>query len=135
MTMSLEAIHGEVKRTTHPDKAAFWFVRHAESKNNTLGENSPVMHDTPLTEKGEEQGSSIAKYLLRKSVKVTHVYSSDSLRGKGTADPIAQAFNLPVIVKPDLNERNWGEYKELPWSEVAVKLSKLSMEERFNIYP
>src|SRR6476660_4162505 len=116
--MSIDKINEKVRQSPNHDRIRFWFVRHEESEGNTLGEKSPVMHDTPLTEKGKQGGQRIARHLLAKHVRVTHVYSSDSQRGGQTAQYIAEAFHAPLVKKPELNERDWGELRGLPWKEV-----------------
>jgi broad specificity phosphatase PhoE len=133
--MSVEKIHHKLSQSRHPDKVKFWFVRHEESEGNIRGAENPVMHDTPLTETGKQRAKRIANYLLAKSVHVTHVYSSAKVRGEQTATYIADAFGLPVIVKEELNERDWGEFKDLPWKMVSEKLAGLSIDDRFKLIP
>lgn len=128
--MSVENLKARIRKREHPENVAFWFVRHAEST-----EQEKVMHDSPLTATGIKEAERIADYLEEQQLNFTHLYSSSKVRSKQTAEIIGAKLGLPVIVKPGLDERDWGEYKDQTWTEVSDRLGKMSFEERYNHVP
>lgn len=66
--------------------ATFYLIRHAEKQ---LGD------DPPLTQQGEQRAQRIAHLLSTAEIEV--IYSTNYLRTKATAKPIAEIKNLPVI--------------------------------------
>ena len=68
--------------------------------------------DTTLTELGHQQAAEAAVMLSAHSI--SGVYSSPLRRARDTAAPIAERLNLPVIVIPQIAERNWGSLEGQP---------------------
>ena len=89
----------------------FYFVRHGETESNVLGIVAGST-DVPLTARGRTQALAAAATL--KAAGVTAVYSSSLLRARDTAHCIADALGLPVVIIPELAERNWGELEGKP---------------------
>lgn len=114
---------------------AFWFIRHAESEGNAEGRYCPVQHDTLLTEQGTADAASMVTFLKDRGVALTDVYSSPLTRARDTAQIIADGFGLPVKTHDGLRERNWGEYRDLVWDELAGKLDGMDLEERYTFIP
>lgn len=69
----------------------YYVVRHAEKQT---AENSKGSTDVPLTVAGAQRAENL-KNLLRNK-KITHVYSTNTIRTKTTAQPTAAFFNLQV---------------------------------------
>jgi broad specificity phosphatase PhoE len=74
----------------------FWFnsttiyiVRHAEK-------NLTIAHDPPLTDLGEDRAIDLANLLNSK--RIGFIYSTDSLRTKSTARPLANMRGLPISI-------------------------------------
>jgi probable phosphomutase (TIGR03848 family) len=100
-------------------------VRHGENdfvKKGRLAGRLPEVH---LNEKGRSQAREAAEVLCRMFEKapVKAIYSSPLERTMETAEPIAQAFGLPVIPREGLIETDCGE-----WQGKTVKqLSRLKV--------
>lgn len=115
--------------------ASLWFLRHAESDGNALGDNCPVMHNTPLTKLGFTQAENAFKYLQKSGVFIDKVYASPQIRAIQTAEAISNGFEVPLEIIPGFGERNWGIWKDLCWDEVSKKLEKFNLEERYTVIP
>ncbi|MGH2593258.1 MAG: histidine phosphatase family protein [Anaerolineae bacterium] len=98
-----------------------YFIRHAQSENNTLwdnaGSNSGRSDDPELTEIGRRQAETLAEFLRRADAATdqrdphnitgfhfTHLYSSLMVRAVATGAYIANAVGLPLIAWLDLHE-------------------------------
>lgn len=108
-----------------------WFVRHGKSSANRQGEKCLVEHDTELTDTGRNEATQAAKYFKENSIDVSDVYTSPLVRCMQTADIIADELQLTPHVDTDLRERQWGEFKNLTWKDLAVQLDAMSIEERY----
>lgn len=89
----------------------FYFVRHGETVSNSSGTIAGSA-DVPLTARGRLQAQAAAAQLTMAGI--TAIYSSALTRARDTAGVIAHALDLPVIVIPELAERNWGELEGAP---------------------
>lgn len=110
----------------------FYIVRHGETEWNRSGKLQGH-GDSDLTELGVRQAKSVAREL--KNVEFDHIYSSDLLRAKKTAEIIALEHKLAIKTTKLLRERNWGKY-EGKNREVFIDINKLVAEltrkERFS---
>lgn len=78
-----------------------YLIRHGEC----LGQSDPAHYsnpDSPLSALGEQQAVLTAKHLSRANLSC--VVSSPLVRALATAAPIAQSFNIPVLVWTDIRE-------------------------------
>ena len=64
----IEKFREKIKNMEGEPKLSFWFVRHGESEGNILGDATPLMQDTPLTERGKQEAWDIAKYLQNNAI-------------------------------------------------------------------
>ena len=89
----------------------FYFLRHGETELNA---NRIVAGsiDTPLTPAGLQQAERAAEVLAQH--RITGVYSSPMRRARDTAAPIAEKLKLPIVIIPELAERNWGTLEGRP---------------------
>lgn len=88
----------------------FLIIRHGENdyvKTGRLAGRIPGVH---LNEKGRQQAQALGEKLAGAAIKA--VYSSPLERAIETAQPIAQALNQEVIIRPDLIEMDFGEWQE-----------------------
>ena len=131
----IEDLKKRIKTKADAQNLSFWFVRHGESEGNAMGDTCPIMHDTPLTERGRQEAQEIATYLQKNSVKVTHIYTAPKGRSRETAEIIANALGLPIKIKTGLDERNWGAWQSLRWEEASVQLDQMSLEDRYAFVP
>jgi 2,3-bisphosphoglycerate-dependent phosphoglycerate mutase len=90
---------------------AFYYLRHGETETNAYRIVAGSL-DVDLTEMGREQARAAAKMLA--SEPITGIYCSPLKRARHTAEPIAEALNLPVTVIPEIAERKWGDLEGKP---------------------
>lgn len=69
--------------------ASYYIVRHAE-KQTTSGMTS----DVPLSEEGKQRAFALRDLLKDKHIKV--IYSTDFIRTKATAQPLAEAVGIAI---------------------------------------
>ena len=131
----INRVKSKLNKKIKPEKVSFWFVRHGQSEGNILEGECLVMNDTPVTERGIKEAKAIAGYLKQNNINVTDIYTSPLGRSRQTAEIIAKELNLPVKVKNELRERDWGILGNLPWNEVSDKLSGMSIDERHSFIP
>lgn len=98
-----------------------YFIRHAQSTNNQLYEDTGHWNgrdtDPELTERGQAQAGRLAEHVAaangetprhdfvnRSKFGFTHLYSSPMVRAVATAAPLSAALSLPLLVWEDLHE-------------------------------
>lgn len=89
----------------------FYFLRHGETEMNADRLVAGSI-DTALTALGRQQAVEAAAALAGQPV--TGIFSSPLRRARDTAAPIAECLQLPVIVIPEIAERNWGTLEGQP---------------------
>ena len=104
----IEGLKKKIESRKSSDNISFGFLRHAESEGNTLGDTCPVVHDTPLTEKGIQETRKIVEYLKKEGIAITDIYTSPKGRSRETAEIIGKELGIEVKVKEELTERDWG---------------------------
>lgn len=93
-------------------------VRHGETDWNAEGRLQGHT-DTSLNDYGRRQAAALADELAGDGIDV--VYSSDLSRARETAEIVAARLGLPVVLEPDLREKNWGSWEGLtPMQRDAV---------------
>ena len=88
-------------------------IRHGENdyvKKKRLAGRLPGVH---LNETGHKQAKVVAQSLAPrlKKASVKAVYSSPLDRTMETAEPIAEALNVPIIARPGLIETDYGDWQ------------------------
>jgi probable phosphoglycerate mutase len=93
----------------------FLFIRHADnpSLGNFLASRMPDVH---LNENGRLQANLLAGTL--KDLPLTAIYSSPLDRARETAQPLADALNLPIHIHDGLHEIDYGELQGKPIQEI-----------------
>ena len=94
------------------------FVRHGETDWN-IGQRMQGHRDLALNARGEAQAGAAGRYFCGRQADA--LYSSDLLRARQTAQPIAQALSLALILDPALRERHFGRCEGLTFAEVAAR--------------
>ena len=94
--------------------ATLLLIRHGETDWNAEGRLQGHT-DRPLNDFGRRQANALADRLAGDGI--TAVYTSDLSRARETAEIVAGRLGLPVVVDPDLRERNWGNWEGLTGSE------------------
>lgn len=83
-------------------------IRHGE--NNMVGKRlAGRLPNVHLNEKGKQQARQVAQALGKAPVKA--IYSSPLERAVETAEPLAQALNLPIHIAPGLIELAYGKWQ------------------------
>ena len=85
-------------------------VRHGETDWNAEGRLQGHT-DRPLSDYGRRQAQELAGELEDEELKA--IYSSDLVRARGTAEIVGERLGLPVVLDPDLREKNWGTWEGL----------------------
>ena len=89
----------------------FFFLRHGETENNRLGLIAGSC-DVPVNATGMTQACSAAQRLGGSGVDA--IWCSPLQRARTTAQCVATALALPIVIVPQLAERNWGELENKP---------------------
>ena len=90
-------------------------VRHGETDGNALGVvQLPTM---PLNEQGLRQAQLVGRRL--RSAGVTRILASDLARARMTARAVSDATGLSVQESSLLQERNFGDLRGTPYSELG----------------
>lgn len=112
-------------RASRIDEKPFrlYLVRHGLSTANQDGILAGRDNSVSLSEIGRRQAKETAKKLKGEEIK--SIFASPIYRCLETAEPISQALNLPVQVKENLQEMDYGS-----WS--GQKLSKLSKKKEWS---
>ena len=102
-------------------------VRHGETDWNAEGKLQGHT-DRPLNDFGRRQANTLADRLAGEEIAA--IYSSDLARAKETAEIVGARVGVPVVVDPDLREKNWGTWEGLTGDERAkVEFEGESTEE------
>ena len=85
-------------------------VRHGETDWNADGRLQGHT-DRPLSEYGRRQARELAGELEGEELEA--IYSSDLARARETAEIVGERLGLPVVLDPDLREKDWGTWEGL----------------------
>jgi probable phosphoglycerate mutase len=99
-------------------RTTLYLVRHGEAESNAslrFGGWSPA----PLTDKGRRQAEAVARALQGRGP--TAIISSDLVRARETAEPIAAATGLPLALDARLRERSVGVFDGLLFTEAEAR--------------
>ena len=97
----------EIAMFTRP----FYYLRHGETEANAAGTIAGSL-DVELTKLGRDQARIAARRLA--DAPITGIYASPLRRARETAQPIAEALDLPVTILDEIAERNWGDLEGMP---------------------
>lgn len=102
-------------------------VRHGETDWNAEGRLQGHT-DRPLSDFGQRQAARLADELAAEEFDA--IYASDLARARETAEIAAERLLLPVVLDPDLREKDWGTWEGLTSMErVGVELVGESTED------
>jgi broad specificity phosphatase PhoE len=85
-------------------------VRHGETDWNADG-RLQGQTDRPLSDFGRRQARQLAEELADEELEA--IYSSDLVRARETAEIVGERMGLPVVLDPDLREKDWGTWEGL----------------------
>ena len=86
---------------------AILLIRHGETPLNAA--RIVQFPDTPLSARGREQAARLARRLA--AFPVDAILSSDYLRARQTAAAIRAETGLPILLRRNLRERDFGAYR------------------------
>ena len=89
---------------------ALLLVRHGETDWNADG-RLQGQTDRPLSDFGRRQARQLADELADEQLEA--IYSSDLSRARETAEIVGERLGLPVVLEPDLREKDWGTWEGL----------------------
>lgn len=69
----------------------YYIVRHAEKENINI-----MTSDVPLSAAGKQRAEALKEVLKNENIK--HIYSTNFIRTKSTAQPLADAIRVPVDI-------------------------------------
>jgi broad specificity phosphatase PhoE len=102
-------------------------VRHGETDWNAEGRLQGHT-DRPLSEFGRRQAERLASELAAEELDA--IYASDLARARETAEIVGGHLRLPVVLDPDLREKDWGTWEGLTsMQRVGVELVGESTED------
>lgn len=93
-----------------------WMVRHGETDSNMAERVMGQRIDEPLNDEGRAQAEHSAEQLRAEPYDI--IFSSPLKRAYETAQVIARARNIPIIVRDELKERNFGSLSGKTWPEI-----------------
>lgn len=93
-------------------------IRHGETAWNRVRRMQGHV-DTPLSEEGLCQATALGRALS--SEKPDAIYSSDLQRAQMTAQPIADAHQMRIVLDPELRERCYGAFEGLMYEEITQR--------------
>ena len=97
---------------------ALFLIRHGETPSNAA--RIVQVPEIGLSERGIAQAERLAERLA--GLGVTAIVSSDLPRARMTAERIAAATGAAVELRADLQERNFGDIRGTPYSELGFDL-------------
>ena len=90
-------------------------IRHGETPLNVARVLQPAA--TPLSDRGVAQAKALARRLA--GAGLAGLISSDLPRARQTAEAIAAACGLNMVLTPLLHERNFGDLRGLPYDSLG----------------
>jgi len=97
---------------------AIYLIRHGETSGNAA--RIVQKPDIPLSDRGVAQAERLARRLGREGI--TRILSSDLARAAMTAHHLARATSVAIEFEPLLQERNFGDVRGTPYSELTFDL-------------
>lgn len=86
-----------------------------------------------LSPNGQEQLAHVIGTCRNEEVRAV-VHSTQS-RAVFAAEALSLALNAPSIAQQGLEERNFGDWSDWEWPQIAAELEKLTTEERYTSVP
>lgn len=91
-----------------------YLIRHGETPSNAA--RVVQTPETPLSERGREQAQRLG--LRMAAARPDAILASDLMRARETAEAVAAATHAPITLDASLQERNFGDMRGTPYSEL-----------------
>jgi probable phosphoglycerate mutase len=95
---------------------AILLIRHGETAGNR--DRIVQVPETPLSDRGLAQAAQLGRRLAREPI--AEIWTSHLMRAHQTAQAIERLTGAPLAVHPDLEERNFGDLRGTPYTELRV---------------
>ena len=95
-----------------------FLIRHGETEGNAL--RIVQRPDIPLSTRGVMQAERLARRLASQGI--VRIVSSDYARAVATAEYLRRATGVPLSFEPLLEERNFGDLRGRPYSELGFDM-------------
>jgi phosphohistidine phosphatase SixA len=73
---------------------SYYIVRHAEKETATTTSTTTMTSDVPLSEAGKQRAQALKDLLAKEKIK--YVFSTNYIRTKSTAQPLADDIHVPI---------------------------------------
>lgn len=93
-------------------------IRHGETEWNRMRRMQGHI-DIPLNDAGQRQAQALVAALVAERPQA--IYASDLQRARATAQPAADALDLPLTLDPALRERCFGAFEGLMYDEIRTR--------------
>jgi broad specificity phosphatase PhoE len=97
-------------------------IRHGQTDWNLEGRYQG-QSDVPLNEKGLEQAKSLIEKLNGKTFAA--IYSSDLIRARQTAEPIAKMLGIDIQIESRLREINQGQWEGVLVEDIKARYAEI----------
>jgi broad specificity phosphatase PhoE len=104
-------------------------VRRPETNKDTGASGEPAAPSSG----GQAQLLRVAETCKAQAVQA--VFHSLQPRAAMAGEILAKSLGVPSIAQEGLEERNFGDWDEWEWPQIAAELSKLSTDERYTFVP
>ena len=115
------------------DMTRLILIRHGQTDKNATDKIHRQHDQETINKTGIDQAKKTAQRLQKETV--VKIYHSSEIRAIQTAQIIGRQLDLKLCPANDLHERDWGEYTDMPWTEIAKRLDKLNPETRYHFRP
>ena len=97
-------------------------VRHGETASNAA--RIVQVPETPLNDRGLAQAARLTTRLVEhdRQRPIGQVVASDLRRAEMTAEPVAKALGLPIVIEPLLAERNFGDLRGRAYADIGLDI-------------
>ena len=75
---------------------SYYIVRHAEKASATTMSGNTMSGDVPLSDAGKQRAEALKGLLQKANIK--HIFSTNYIRTKSTAQPLADAIHVPIEI-------------------------------------
>jgi len=103
-----------------------YLVRHGRTAWNIQGKLQGHA-DIPLDDVGTSQAVSLGQAF--ESITLDRIFSSDLQRAVLTAEYVSEATGAPITQRPDLRERNFGDWEGLDVRDAAARTLELGLSQ------